>query len=69
MNLKQSKKPQLNSDKTLNKPDYGIEINCQSNITLGECEPTGTGFDEKLGKTVTTKIWTQSNVKFLSLGP
>ena len=24
-------------------------------------------FDEKLGKTVTTKVWTQSNVKFLSL--
>ena len=50
MNLKQSQKPQLNSDKTLNKPDYGVEINCQSNITLGECEPTGTGFDESWEK-------------------
>lgn len=37
-------------------------------LRLGERETTETGFDEKLGKTVTTKVWTQSNVKFLSLG-
>ena len=37
-------------------------------LRLGERETTETGFDEKLGKTVTTKVRTQSNVKFLSLG-
>ena len=36
-------------------------------LRLGERETTVAGFDEKLGKTVTTKVWTQSNVKFLSL--
>ena len=63
----QIQKPQVKSDKTLYKPDYGLEITCQ--YDLREQEPTETGSDEKLGKTVTTKIWTQSNVKFLSLGP
>ena len=69
MNFKQSQKPQINSDKTLNKPDYGLEIDLSIRFTLGEREPTATGFDEKLGKTVTTNIRTQSNNKFLSLGP
>ena len=30
--FKQSQKPQPNSDKTLNKPDYGFEIDFESDL-------------------------------------